>query len=144
MESGITQAIQWMRGNEAVLWWLAASSIITFIATLIVVPMLIVRIPSDYFVLAKNQRPPLDGQNPVVRGMLKMGRNVLGLVFLGTGVLMLVLPGQGILTILIGIMLLDFPGKDRLVRWIVARESVFLSMNWLRKRAGRPPIILDG
>jgi hypothetical protein len=136
--------VQWIQSNETVLWWLAASSIITFIATLIVVPVLVARIPHDYFLIARHERPPLACQNPMARWMLKIGRNVLGLVFVVAGILMLALPGQGILTILIGVMLLNFPGKYRLERWIVSRESVFQSINWLRKRAGRPPIVLDG
>lgn len=140
----MASVVHWIRSNEAILLWLAVSSIGAFVATLAVVPMLIIRIPADYFVLSRNERPPLTGHNPAVRAILKVGRNVFGLFFIIAGVLMLVLPGQGILTILVGIMLLRFPGKDRLVRWIVARESVFQSINWLRKRAGRPPIVLDG
>jgi len=60
------------------------------------------------------------------------------------GIIMLVLPGQGIFTILIGIMLLNFPGKYRLERWIVARRPVLRSINWLRRRAGRAPLVPDG
>ena len=56
---------------------------------------------------------------------------------------MLVLPGQGILTILAGIMLLDFPGKHRLLRWIVAHPQVLRTLNWLRRR-GHPPLYLEG
>jgi hypothetical protein len=49
-----------------------------------------------------------------------------------------VLPGQGILTILAGIALIDFPGRHRLVRWIVARETVMSALNWVRRRAKQP------
>jgi hypothetical protein len=54
---------------------------------------------------------------------------------------MLLLPGQGVLTILIGIVLLDFPGKYRLERWAVRHRPVYRSINWLRR--GREPIELD-
>ena len=71
-----------------------------------------------------------------------IGKNVLGAIFVVAGLIMLVLPGQGIFTILIGIMLLDFPGKYRLERWIVARRPVLQSINWLRQRAGRAALVL--
>ena len=38
-------------------------------------------------------------------------KNVFGLGALVLGVLMLFLPGQGLLMVLVGISLLDFPGK---------------------------------
>ena len=56
------------------------------------------------------------------------------------GVLMLVLPGQGVLTILIGLTLLDFPGKRRFVRRLLMRPRVFRVINRLRRRFGRPPL----
>ena len=55
---------------------------------------------------------------------------------------MLVLPGQGVLTILIGLTLLDFPGKRRLEIWIIQRRSIRLGIDRVRKRAGRPSLIL--
>ena len=56
----------------------------------------------------------------------------------------ILLPGQGIFTILIGVMLLNFPGKYQLEQWIVARRPVLHSINWLRRRAGRAALVLDG
>jgi hypothetical protein len=37
-------------------------------------------------------------------------------------------------------MLLDFPGKYRLERWLATRRAVWRSINWLRRRAGREPL----
>ena len=79
------------------------------------------------------------GLPPVARAFLLVGRNVLGCLLIAAGVAMLVLPGQGVLTILVGTMLVDFPGKRRLERWIVERGPVLRAMNWLRERAGREP-----
>jgi len=56
--------------------------------------------------------------------------------------MLLVLPGQGLLTILLGIIMIDFPGKYHLQRWCISRESVLHSMNWLRKKGKRAPIKL--
>jgi hypothetical protein len=54
---------------------------------------------------------------------------------------MLVLPGQGLLTLLIAVALLDFPGKFRLQRWVATRRGVIDSINWIRKKAGRDPLV---
>ena len=131
---------QFIQTHETVLLWMGVSSLITFIATLIVVPLLVVRIPPDYFVLALRQRPILISLHPVMQLALKIGRNMLGFIFIGVGIILLVLPGQGVLTILVGIMLMNFPGKDRLVRWIVSRELVLRSINWIRRRARKPSL----
>jgi hypothetical protein len=50
---------------------------------------------------------------------------------------MLVTPGQGILTLLIGLMLMNFPGKYHVERWLVMRPGVMRGMNWLRARRGQ-------
>jgi hypothetical protein len=136
--------IEWIQSNETALWWLAASTTIAFMATLIVVPILVVRIPSDYFSRTRRHHKLWANHHPVVRAMLLIGKNVLGYIFVVAGIIMLVLPGQGIFTILIGIMLLNFPGKYRLERWIAARRPVLRSINWLRRRAGRAPLAPDG
>ena len=57
---------------------------------------------------------------------------------------MLLLPGQGVLTMLLGFIMVDLPGKYRFERWLVARPLVLRSINMLRRRAGREPLILDG
>ncbi|MDO8706355.1 MAG: PGPGW domain-containing protein [Sulfuricaulis sp.] len=135
--------IEWIQNHETVLWWLAAASILVFSATLIVVPTLIVRVPADYFVRKRRTEPWVDHHHPVVRAILVITKNVLGFVLVVAGIIMLVLPGQGIFTILIGITLLNFPGKYQLERWIVLRRPVLRSINWLRRRAGRPPLIVE-
>ena len=67
-------------------------------------------------------------------------KNALGLLLLACGIVMLVIPGQGLLTMLIGLMLMDFPGKRRLEARLVAVPSVRRSINWLRERAHRAPL----
>lgn len=121
-------------------WWFAAASVFVFVASLLVVPMIVVRIPPDYFVSDKRRHAPWAAHHPVVRSVLLLLKNVLGGLFVVMGLAMLVLPGQGIITILIGIMLLDFPGKFQLERWLVAHRAVWKTINWMRRRAGRPPL----
>ena len=64
------------------------------------------------------------------------------LAIMAEGLAMLVLPGQGVITILVGITLLNFPGKRRLELRIVRQRPVLLAINWIRARANRPPLVL--
>ena len=64
-------------------------------------------------------------------------------MFLAAGMAMLVLPGQGLLTLLMGFLLLDFPGKYRLEKWLFLRRRVREGVNWLRKRAGSEPLRVE-
>ena len=95
-------------------------------------------IPADYF--AGEHRPvsSLARVHPVLRIVLLLLKNLLGFGVMLMGIAMLVLPGQGLLTILIGLMLVDFPGKFRLEKWLVRRKVVMLGINWLRTRFNRP------
>jgi hypothetical protein len=136
--------LEWLQGNENRIFWVAGASILTFLAFMVVVPLLIIRIPPDYFAHGRFRRKLWANRHLVLRMALLIGKNILGGVFVAAGIVMLVLPGQGILTILAGIMLLDFPGKYRLVRGIVARPRVLRTLNWLRRRAGRAPFYLEG
>jgi len=117
--------------------------VVTVFTSLIVVPMLIARIPPDYF--AQSARPPSAWakQHPIVRAGMTVGKNVLGVVLMLAGVAMLLLPGQ-CLMLLAGFMLLDFPGKYRLEKWLVARPSILHTVNWLRQRSGYRPLTVQG
>ena len=132
--------IDWIQTHETILWWLAAASAVTFVATLVVVPWLVVRIPEDYFRDPRHHRMPWADQHAVVRVILLIGKNLLACLLLVAGVAMLLLPGQGILTILVGVLLLNFPGKYQLERWLIRRRPVLRSVNWLRRRSGREPL----
>jgi hypothetical protein len=133
--------LEWIQNHETLLWWLAASSVIAFVSTLVAVPILLVRIPFDYYARGKDHAKPSIEFHPMVPAILVIGKNALGCVLVVVGIVLLVLPGQGVLSILVGIALLDFPGKHRLERWIVSRGPVLRSINWLRRRSGRPPLV---
>ena len=134
---------EWLQTHETALWWLAGTSVLTFLAGLVLVPIIVTRIPADYFSHRRRHRAPWANQRPVTRGILLVAKNALGLLFVFAGIAMLVLPGQGLLTMMVGIMLLDFPGKYNLERWMVTRRPIFRSLNWLRRRQNREPLRLD-
>jgi Putative transmembrane protein (PGPGW) len=124
--------------NLADYFWIAfAISVVLFVGSLILFPILLVRLPADYFV----RRPMKDwtSRHPLVHIGIVVAKNLLGAMLLVVGVVMLVLPGQGLLTILMGIVLLDFPGKRKLERRLIQYQPLGTSANWLRKKYGKPP-----
>jgi hypothetical protein len=99
-----------------------------------------VKLPPDY--LKEPERHSwLERQPAAVRIVLRVLKNVVGLVLLILGIAMLLLPGQGILTIILAITLLDFPGRVRWQRRIMGKGRTLRSINWLRGRFGRPPLL---
>ncbi len=81
--------------------------------------------------------------HPLVRVTVLIVKNLVGGLFVAAGIVMLFMPGQGILTILIGLSLLDLPGKRDLERRLVGSPAVFEAINVIRARAGRPPLRLE-
>ena len=105
------------------------------LVSLLALPFLLARIPTDYFVT-----PPALTRCGSTRWLGRIAKNLLGVILLLLGIAMLVLPGQGLLTILAALILLDFPGKRRLERWFVMKPRLLGALNSLRARAGCPPI----
>jgi hypothetical protein len=138
----MTEILTWLQTNQPLLWWLGAMSIVTFLGTLIGVPLLIVRIPADYFLRDKHQVQSGRRQHPMARLCGSILKNLLGATFVLTGVAMLVLPGQGILTILMGLMMMNFPGKHALEQRIVQQPTVLRAINWMRAKANKPALIV--
>ena len=134
----------WFKEHGALLWWLTAGSVLIFVLTLVAVPMVVARIPSDYFTHDRRPRGAMQGYHPVLRVVLLTLKNMAGVLLMLAGIAMLVLPGQGLVTLLIGFLLIDFPGKYRYEKWLVSRRRVAASINWLRKRSDRPPLEFGG
>ena len=55
---------------------------------------------------------------------------------------MLVTPGQGILFMLIGVTMVDFPGKHMMMVRMLQRPGVLKMINRIRQRDGKPPLDL--
>jgi len=131
---------QWLQEQHALLGWLFVGSLLSLALTVALLPMLVVRLPADWFVAERATSP----RAASVAGIaLRVAKNVLGVVFVLAGIAMLVLPGQGVLTILIGLLLIDGPGKRALVRRIVARPAIRSVLDRVRARAGREPFRWD-
>lgn len=125
--------------SEPLLLWAMGLSLVAVVATAIGVPWVVARLPADYF--SKPERSAWRGApgQPVLAAALGVAKNALGALLVLLGIVMLVTPGQGLLTLLIGLLLINFPGKYRLECWLVSRPGVMTALNWLRQRHGRRP-----
>jgi uncharacterized membrane protein SpoIIM required for sporulation len=129
----------WSRYQQEI-WMLGIASAAMLVISAMVIPYLVVRLPVDFYA-ENNRRRRLFQDRPILRSLFLTVKNTLGGCLLVAGIFMLVLPGQGILTILAALALLDFPGKRKLEMSILHRPAVLKSINWLRRRAGREPLL---
>ncbi len=116
-------------------------SVFTFAISLFIIPWIIQRIPTDYFLHLHETNLP-DTSDPK-RFVLFIMRNCVGALLFIAGVLMLFLPGQGILTIIIGLFVMSFPGKNKFIASLVSSKKIRASLNWSRKKLSRPPFLWE-
>jgi hypothetical protein len=136
----IATILSWIEAHPALTIVLAGLSALTFIGSLLALPLLVARLPVDYFSDPRRHRNPLRQQFPLAYFALRGVKNLLGWVLILSGLLMLILPGQGLLTIIIGLLLSDFPGKFALERRLASTPRILSAINWLRRRGGHPPL----
>lgn len=139
----VEQWLAFIAEYEQALLVLGAFSLVTFIATLLIVPWVIVRLPADYFTAHKRSPLLAEKLHPSLILPIVILKNFFGLMIVLCGIIMLVIPGQGVLTISIGILVMDFPGKFKIERWLIQRKTILRSMNWLRSRRGKQPLTFD-
>jgi Putative transmembrane protein (PGPGW) len=127
--------------DRETLFWIGGLSIAMFIGSLILLPVVLVRLREDYFMPRGKAELPRRWP-PAVRWAVLILKNMLGVVMVLAGIAMFVLPGQGVLTIIVGLVLLDFPGKRALELRLVLLPRVLRSINSVRARFGRLPLRL--
>lgn len=118
--------------------------VISFVGSLAIVSFVLVKLPRDYF--KESHKTSLwSGPNPALHAAKVIGKNILGGLLVIVGIVMSVpgIPGQGLLTILLGIMLLDVPGKRRVEQKLLKREAIQNAITRLRKKFDKPPLELD-
>lgn len=113
------------------------------VVSLAVVGYVLARLPADYF-MNPSARRPID-RHPVLKVLIVLGRNLLGYFLIALGVILSLpgVPGQGLLTILMGVMLIDVPGKHRAERWLLTRRPVLAAVNAIRAKVGQPPLLTE-
>ncbi|MCF8104055.1 MAG: PGPGW domain-containing protein [Desulfohalobiaceae bacterium] len=135
--------IELIKEHHQLIGWLGLLSVLTFFGSLLIIPWIIARIPVDYFQYEKRNPIHTQSPRPLLSKSLNILKNILGWLFILAGLGMLFLPGQGMLTVLIGMMMINFPGKYRLEKKILCRPSVLRAINWIRTRSKRPPLTVS-
>ncbi len=123
--------------------WLLGVTTLAAVLTIVVAAIVLVTLPSTYFLKGhRGERGP--GEHPILRASGRLLKNAFGvvLVLLGTILALPGVPGQGLLTILIGLILLDLPGKRGIERRLIIWGGVADRVNRLRARFGKPPLVL--
>ena len=112
----------------------AVFAVVSLVLSLLLSGRMLIRLPPDYF--TSRRRPPATSL------WAKVGWNLLGgaLVIIGIALSVPGVPGQGVLTILAGLILMDFPGKRRVLLAVLRRGPVRAVVDRLRARSGRPPL----
>lgn len=128
--------------HKEILVWLGIISAVTFVGSLLLIPVLCVRMGEDYFMPQRDKEDTLAGRHPLIRWTGLILKNIIGVLLILAGIAMLVLPGQGILTIIIGIMMLNFPGKRKLELRLIRLPGILRAINYLRVRAKHSPLQL--
>ncbi|KYF55707.1 hypothetical protein BE08_31030, partial [Sorangium cellulosum] len=95
----------------------AAVALTSFVGGMALVAFVLVRLPEDYLE-QQEEKPFLPGRPAWVRMSARVGKNLLGALGVALGIILSLpgVPGPGGLVILIGLMLLDIPGKRRMER----------------------------
>ncbi|MCX7974768.1 MAG: hypothetical protein N3B16_09765 [Candidatus Aminicenantes bacterium] len=142
MNELINSLFIFLKTHEVWLRWLSLASLITFLATPIIVIAIIIKLPANYFSQPGGQRSRFFLRYPVAYPIFLIVKNLIGFFLIFIGFILLFLPGQGFLTILIGLLLINFPGKSRLERALLSRPGVQNKINKLRQRFHQPPLAL--
>jgi hypothetical protein len=118
--------------------------LLTFFGTIAIVAFVLVRLPPDYFASGVT-RPFMLGRPWPLRWIGLFAKNALGALIIAIGVVLSLpgMPGQGLLIMLLGLMLLDVPGKKTIVHRITRIPRVIATINTLRARYGKAPLKVD-
>lgn len=77
-----------------------------------------------------------------MRITLRVLKNLAGGLLAIAGIAMLVLPGQGLLTLILALVLLDLPGKQKLEARLLSSPRLLSMLNRFRQRFGQPQLEL--
>lgn len=111
---------------------LIAASILMFVGSIVAIPWLIRRLPTDHFVSPPKQHSL----------KTKVLRNGFGALLVAAGVAMLLLPGQGVLTIALGLSIMDLEIKHTIVRRLLRQKGIQHAVQRIRVKAGKPPLTI--
>lgn len=111
-------------------------TIIIYLALVFVTPVVVRRLPADFFTNHKYLEAKQNGEESgiVAYYFSKISRFILGLSLIVLGTVFL----QGILVVILGLGIMDFPGKAKAVRSLVRIGFVWGLLNNIRSKANLP------
>ena len=118
--------------------WFGSISLFVFLFSLLTIKWLVSLIPEDYFINKKDSK--IKTNNILIWYIVLIFKNLIGYSLILGGIMMLVLPGQGLFTIIIGLMMSNYPGKYSIEKKFIAIPTILKSINWLRRKSNKPPI----
>jgi len=127
----------WLRSHQTILGWAGLFSLTMMVATLLMVPLIIVLLPPGYL---NEQTDRLSEIQSFWRWPYLVVKNMMGVLLVLAGLAMLVLPGQGLLTLAIGLGLMNFPGKRSLIRRLIGQPRILRTINRWRAKAHKDPL----
>jgi hypothetical protein len=136
LENFIESITEFVSNYKTYILWLATISLFVFIFSLVSIKWLVALIPTDYFVkknISKSKK-----SYSLLWFMSIIVKNIIGYTLILGGILMLVLPGQGLFTILMGLILSNYPGKYTIEKKFISIPSILKTVNWLRKKSNKP------
>ena len=138
---------EWLvRFWEALSWgrivWGLAFTIVTIIASYALIVIGMIKIPADYFSSTYVREIDHD-KHFSLRWATFIVKNVIGFLLIIAGIIMVFTPGPGVPTILLGLIMMDIPGKRPLEARIINRPNILATVNNLRARYNKPPLVMD-
>jgi len=101
-----------------------------------------IKIPADYF-SSTYVREINHDKHFSLRWATFIFKNIIGFFLIIAGIIMIFTPGPGVPTILLGLIMMDIPGKRPLEAKIIKRPNILATVNNLRARYSKPPLIMD-
>jgi hypothetical protein len=133
--------VAWLMGYSSILIGLGGLSVLILVFSIAGMGWFIAQIPEDYFTYDKRRGKHWNKYSSKARIAIIIFKNIFGGIMLVGGLFLLVLPGQGLLTMVIGLFLIDYPGKFQLEQKIISIPSIFRSLNWFRAKARKPNLL---
>ena len=118
--------------------------LVSLAVSLISIAVVLVKLPANYF-SSHYKQDFLPNSSWLVRWGAVILKNVLGVLLVILGLILSLpgIPGQGLLTILLGLIMIDIPGKRPIEARIIKRPTILAAANNLRARYQREPLLLD-
>lgn len=142
--SGIWERI--LQFWESLTWvtvaWGLLFSVVTIVASYGLIVIGMIKIPANYFSSTYVPEISKDKHFSVRWGAFII-KNTVGFLLIIAGIIMIFTPGPGVPTILLGLIMMDIPGKRPLEAKLIQRPLVLSAVNDLRAKYNKPPLIMD-